>query len=415
MQISVAKSNSLSYLLSFLILFSSSFGFAQEIAPEYSFFNPSQADEFDSPELIKGEYFSDYNTFQRPLSDPAMRWTLKNHYDLILGSVSGKEFIEKQKIFFSGHLSKDLEVRFLWFRDHDLEQGFSQATIELIYWWNHWGLAVNGFPSAAKSDNDLGFALLNRSFLGGESRIFVHFPDFQRNSRNKENDRWQDSPLVMGFASRSSDHELVLRHEKQLSWFLPDEGRLYHFKRTIVQAKKWFKLTEDKSLALAFFYENKYEGQDPLPGNTAITSDSLRRERVSTQIEYEQSIHSHQLLVGLAHHYRDYQKHESDFRLHNWLPYVWWGRAWQGPETFQRRWKFGIDTAIFDASNEPLFLGEDVARGIHTFRIDSRFNTVYEMRSQGRWSLNLLFTFDIDMYKSDGLWEGGAGQFRFYF
>lgn len=412
MQILSAKKNKAYIFLSIIIF--SHFCLAQEVAPEYSFFNESQKEEFDSPELIKGEYFSDYIAFKRQLSDPSSRWTLDNHYDLILGSVSGKEFLSNQKVFFRGNLSKDIEFRFIWFEDQDLEQKFSQATIELIYWWNNWGLAINGFPTSNKSEIDVGLALINRSFLDGESRIFVHFPDFQRNSRNKNKDRWEERPLVMGFVSRSNEHELAFRHEKQLSWYLPAEGRVYNFKRTVVQAKKWFEFSETQSLAFLAFFENKYEAHAPIAGST-IAQDQLRRERLSARLEWEQKIGGQQFLLGLAYQYRDYQKPDIDFRIHNWLPYVWWGLPWRGTEAFEHRWKFGLDSAFFDTSREPFFLGEDVARGVHTYRIDSRLNTVYEMRSGTRWSLNLLLTFDIDMYHSDGIWEGGACQFRIYF
>lgn len=399
--------------LFFLLLLLLPLAQAFEVAPEYTFFNESDALDFDGPEKINGEYYSDVAAFRRRLSDPEQRWTMTNHYDVIAGSLSGKEFYENQKLFLSKKLLPQIEARVLWFRDRDFEQSHSQLTLELLYWWNSsWAVAVNGSPSYEKSQNDVGLALVSSGFLEGESRIYVNFPNFQLNKRSINGERWGDgrAPMAMGFVSRSRAHEAAFRYESPLELVAPDDLRIYNFKRTTAQLKKWFDFADNRSLATFLFYENKFEGEAPMAGGTVL-SQFRTRERWSGRMEWTQPIAASMLNVGLSYEHRIYTVAHESFRTENYLPYAWYTLPWKTHDTFEHRWRVGIDSAFFDASAPTTFLTED----IDTYRIDSRLNIALDLQTTDVWTLNLLFTFDTDTQNSDTPWEGGAAQLRIYF
>lgn len=387
--------------------------YAIELFPEYSYFNPSDSAELEGPERIDGEYFSDTLTFRRLLTDPAQRWTLQNRYDLAIGSLSGKEFFENQTLFVSTKMAEALELRLIFFRDRDFEQSHSQFTMELIYWLNtQWGLAVNGSPSYDKSDDDIGLALIHSGFLDGESRLFVNFPNFQLDKRSAQGETWSSgrAPMAMGLVSRSRTHEVAVRHETATELNIPIEQKRYSFKRTSAQAKRWWDVDLQNTVATQFFYENKAEGQSPTGGGT-VTERFLNRDRFSARLEWSHLRGVQSFTSGLSYEHRRYAVAGESLSQNTILPYAWWALPWKGDAAFEYRVKFGADTAFFDSTGPVAFVTEPS----HTYRIDMRGNIVLDMKSSDKWSLNFLFTFDADLNDSDTLWEGGAAQFRIYF
>lgn len=370
---------------------------------EYRFFDHTDADSIEDAENIDSEYFSDRQAFERLLIDsPIVR---RDGFDLQIGSISSKRFLNRQIVELRRPMTKQLEFHLLWLQDEDFESEYRNFLLELAHSLGHrFSLSVIGSPGFEKSQIDVGLALDYHVQSERNFRLFVNFPDFQRNKRTLESDRFVSGyqPLSAGLVFRSPSWEVAYRYDKPTIWQIPASQVEYRFHRSTAQFQFRSRAGVANQLAALAYYENQEEGQYPLLGSTS-SARILRRSRTDFRTEWRRALETGEFTFGLGYFDRRYREISTETRTSTVLPITWWALPFQEYHSFEARWKWGIDATRFEEAMGPV-------------NLHSRLNTVYEVHSVlNQWSLDLLMSVDLDRRRGDALWEGGAGQFQMEF
>lgn len=385
-----------------LWVFTSSVSAAYESFPEFRGLDTTEASSFDRPQDITSEYSSDFVTYLKPLSWDHSFYFSGQAYDVSAGSLSSKEFQLDQRLKVYKALNPFLEFRLSWFQDRDLEEDASGQIVEMIYWTPaRVGLSVYGNLSLFKSENDLGMAVLRRS-EEGEVRLFVTLPDFQRNQRNLNSDRWDTAPVVYGFLLRRQPKpniysEISLRYEAPARWEFPDQQKAYDYQRQTLQVS-----LQRRNWSLRLFADRKHESQGPLSGSS-VTNEVWQRDRHFAYLDREMDLAGRPLRVGIHWFHRDYLKMNQTLIYRDIIPVLWY--------EWSPNWDLGYDSTLHWVADYGNLLSESPKSFGTQHRLNLGFNHAFHKAGK----LRLLMTVDLDRFGSGETWEGGAAQLQLNF
>src|SRR5690606_31593354 len=127
-------------------------------------------------------------------------------------------------------------VRIRHFYSSDFEDKIQHQFLEFVKWRGDWGFALFSQPLGEKKRMDAGLALLHWIHERKESRLYIAFPDFQRNKRNEAADRFIQAPIVMGWryeaaVGQDGFQRIQVRNELPVRWRFPDTQSDYRFER----------------------------------------------------------------------------------------------------------------------------------------------------------------------------------------
>ncbi len=391
------------------------------LAPEtHAFITDSQYHVTTEPgELLLDSYThwdseasSDFIVYQRPIEWDGSWWRSTRSFDLSVGSVSSKQFLNYQRLKLYVPLSETVEFRLHWLQERDFEQDRIATPLELRFRLSEkWYLSLLGETSLYKSEDDVGIALAFKPTPSREIQISGLWGDFQRNERNLLTDKWSQAPVAWTLTSTylptpddrpgagPSDFRRTEAHYEAPS--IRSNGTVDT--RTLSYRSIYFSGLRTFGLGSTFGYRilaDRAEDVDHSGGTNRSRFRSLN------QIEYGYFAGPIKLRPGLNVFYREIHLDKDREYYREVLPVFWVDLPVKAKSWGEHAWSIGYDGTVFN---------RDSSRRGDDREIEHRLNLKSNMKFSKAGELALLFTFDVDRFGSGETWEGGAGQFRLEF
>lgn len=400
----------------FLIATFSPAAFATYLFPEFQGLHRSQAEQLIGPDKINSEYSSDYLTFSKPFDWEREFWSHKNSFDLSTGSLSGEEFFIQDRLKIHQWLIEDkLQFRFTYFAERDFEVDQDHKVLELVYKLSPLlGVSVYGGTSLYKAEDDLGLALLYQPNRNSEHRLFHSWIDYDRNERNKQNDRFAESPTNFGLIGRQFEGNWFFKygfnHAQKSIWDFPTNLRRFETQNYGAQAHIQYTWGDHYWLGAEVFHDDTYESESPLPTGS-LTEKVVRRKRWMSRNEFTHRAGPYKLRWGLAYYYRDYRINKDRVLFRDLLPY--WAIEFKAIKEQNFDWvnEVGLESTFHRGTQTANVLADAPKNYRQEYRLN--WNNRFEFGTQAE--LALILTFDLDEFGSGRTWEGGNAQFRLLF
>lgn len=379
---------------------------AYELASEYRSLDREEASAFDNPRLIDAEYQSDYLFFL-----PHLRETSHlsgNYWNATVGSLGAKDFMVRDDLRMRAPLGNDVHFQLRHFYVNDFEDVSRHFVYEFAkYFGEHKenGMAIFGEPTGEKEDVDFGVAFILRRWV----RLYFHWPDFQRNHRNDEADKFKDSPFVTGVKTvrregcnqKSEESEscrlitqMNLRLEAEAVWDLPQDETIYTFSRSLWS---YWRREANEDIYLNFRFEWLRKREERLPTTIMTTDEQWISERYMT----DASVEFGDFEPGAMVTYRKWERGLAASGTRNWdtltavytQPYIWW--------RVRSHWRLGTELTIGDVDGEIVSIKEPLST------TEARINLEWSRAITKNGGITALFSFDGDELFTSEAWEGG--------
>lgn len=132
---------------------------AEAMMEPYLYFSEEEMGIINGSLNITPEYYSDYRTFQQPfyLHDRFLR--AENAFNLGVGSLSGKRFLNQKRLKLNQAITERLTFKLFYVERENFEQERRNLNFGLGYQLNNW-LELNAYGSLffEKDKNDIGFS-----------------------------------------------------------------------------------------------------------------------------------------------------------------------------------------------------------------------------------------------------------------
>jgi len=377
----------------------------------FLFFSDEEAGTINGPMTITPEYYSDYRTFQQPFYLHDRFLQSDNAFDLAVGSLSGKRFLNQKRLKLNQNITERLSFKLFFVEREDFEEERRNFLFGLGYQVNKW-LELNAYGSLffEKNRNDIGFSLDFLLSRQHELKLFVNRPDYQFSERNLLDAEDVESLWSYGLYGtfRHSDRsffEYYIHQQSRLERLFTEQDRLYSFKELRVGSRLRQHLKSDWFLNFNVDWVDSKEGESS-PGQSLTDLESWSRDSVRINLQSETS----SWIFGVEANYRYWVNQDNQPVMHrNFLPYFWKKLS---PRSFDGYFISSVDLGI-DAvthwSRGELALRDDFDQNNRA--IESRLNVRLSFDFSKNTNLILIFTGDID----DPSWEGGGGQFQMLF
>jgi hypothetical protein len=366
-------------LLAFALLFGLNPASAFEIAPEFRGLDLIEAQSFDNPQKIDAEYQSDYLAFAPRLTEiqPRRQHSLSGS----VGSLGAKDFMVRNDLKVQLPIDNNFELRLRHFYSSDLESVARHNIYEFIKYFSDeqkHGISLYGELTGDKKDVDAGAAyLFNTKYTN--HRLYVFAPDFQRNKRNDESDRFKTKPYVFGYQltrllGQNGFQIFNVRYEAPTEWQFPATGRNYEYSRSHVSFEKSYGGHQTR-----IEYSNKFEKDD---------TESWRTERllVDKSVEFVGSE------AGLSFAHRKWHTTRK-LTTRFYQPYLWL--------PLNQHWRAGAELTI------PGVTGRIAAFKNPTLQTEARINFEWSHEITKDGAIIALLSLDGDEFGSSETWEGG--------
>lgn len=349
------------------------------------------------------EASSDFITYQRPLAWEN-QWLRKSKtFDLSIGSISSKQFINYQRLKLDQALTEKLEFRFRFIKEGDFEQDRAQMPLELKYNLNsNFAFSLFGSPSLFKSEDDVGVSLYLTPADDWEWRLSGIWGDYDRNNRNLAADEWSEAPFGATLSAqylpedRPDDFFRAEGHWERPSQRTNAGIPVQNLAQESVFVTGWRTGENGRGFGARILYDRAFAS------NGTVTRT---RKRSLNQFEYAFIMGPHIVRPGLNFFYRENRDAGDQFIYREVLPTVWMQML---PRS--KSWGTGTPSVGYDAT-----VFQQKHQASEDRNLEHRLNLKYHMRFNKAGELALLFTFDLDRFGSGETWEGGAGQFRMDF
>lgn len=384
---------------------------AKALMEPYLFFSDEEAETINGPINMNSEYYSDYRTFQQPfnLHDKFLR--SENAFDLGVGSLNSKRFLNRKRLKLNQDITKRLSFKLFYVEREDFEERRRNFLFGLGYQLNDW-LELNAYGSLfyEKNKNDIGFSLDFNFSASHEFKIFINLPDYQFTQRNVVQAKDLKSPLSYGFYgtryySEKSFFEYYLHQQNKLERLFTAQDRLYSFRELRLGLKLRHQIKPDWFLNFNFDWVDSSEGETS-PNQTLSDLQSWSRDSVRLNAQSEWS----SWILGLEANYRYWLNQANQpVRHENLLPYIWKKIRLRSFENYYlTSVDLGLDTITHWARGEGSLRNEFDQKRLN---INSRLNIRLTFDFSKTTNLILIMSGDID----DPSWEGGGGQFQMLF
>lgn len=352
------------------------------------------------------EASSDYITYQRPFEWEGSWWRSTRAFDLTMGSISSKQFLNDQRLKLYAPLSESVEFRLHWLQERDFEQDRIAMPLELRFRLTpEIFMSILGQPSLYKAEDDVGVALAVRTTATTEFQLTGLWGDFQRNQRNLNSDRWSKAPVAWTFTATDLSGEGASDFTRFEVHYEPKSVRSLGTSptRTLSYQSAYFSGLTTFGLGSSLGYRILADRASDVDHTN---STNRTRFRSLNQIEYATYGGPVRVRPGANFFYREIHLDAGREYYREILPTIWadfpeTDKAWA-----RTSWSLGYDATVFNRDSSER--GDDRA-------IEHRLNVKWNMTFTKAGELSLLFTFDLDRFGSDETWEGGCGQFRLLF
>jgi hypothetical protein len=377
----------------------------------FIFFSDEERGTVNGPLTITPEYYSDYRTFQQPfyLHDRFLK--SENAFDLGVGSLSGKRFLNQKRLKLNKDITDRLNFKLFFVEREDFEEERRNFLFGLGYALTDW-LELNAYGSLffEKNRNDIGFSFDFDLTEDHELKLFVNLPDYQFTERNLDEAEDLKSLLSYGIYgvyhyNEKSFFEYYAHNQSRLERLFRDQDLLYSFEELRVGGRLRQQLKRDWFLNVNLDWIDSEEGNSS-PGGTLSTLESWSRDSLRVNLQSE----TISWVIGLEANYRYWVNQNNQPVLHrNFLPYFWKKIRFK---SFDKYYLTSIDLGL-DAVNHwsrgDLSLRDEFDQEDQT--LESRLNVRLSFDFSKNTNLILILTGDID----DPSWEGGGGQFQMLF
>jgi hypothetical protein len=380
--------------------------------PAAALFTSREMERIDHEPLFDSEYFLDTLSFSYPQDwDDLWHASTAPAYRINGASLDCCDLMLQQELRLDKRLDRGLSFKFRLLQDENKEYRDFHYRIELE---QRLGLgfsaAVFGEPTFRKEDSDIGFGLAHERPGLWRAALRHSFVDFNFNKRGSTSQNYQTYPatdeLLLDLKPAEAwTASAYLEIDSPLRRNVPDENRVFSYRRTTVDASLRHSPADKFSSRLSYGYQFEAKGDLYAPTPAGRTSTSARRQvhRVRAAVEGRLTdrdrLEAGHLLLLRAARADDADDGSLGVFYRRWeaQPYARWRRD-------VRPW-LTTELASF------LSFGEDRRRG--AARAASLYHTVAEIKlgagtdfvfgPSGR--IGLYGTFDLD---SPGHpWDGG--------
>lgn len=412
---------------------------AFDIFPEFHALSELEQSGFDNVTRIDSEYQSDVITYLHPLSWDPVFFSRPQAFDFTLGSLSSKLFLQQSRLRVRKRVLPQLDFRFTYFTQRDLDVDQTRAIIELVHELSkRFSISLYGEPSLFKRENDVGIAVLYRPADTHEIRAFHTWVDFTRQEHNDQGDFFTEGkePTSYGLVGRCFDClklftdnsrenwlEYFVRRETPTEWHFPDADEIYEYELWTTGLKARIGANaRTKVLAanLRLQFSRKYESKRSISEAAGFAERTVDRRLIESLGSLEIPIGSvfgrmATFEPGIGWFHRFYRERDGMFLEHrNLLPHAW--IHVQGMERVRGQFdslSLGYEVTFFRSEGVP----DPGARELKAWAAEHRVNFRYAFALEDDALLTFALTFDPDsaVRGESGLFEGGNGQFRVFF
>lgn len=389
--------------LALLSLFCSGVATAYDLVPEYRHVWQDRS-TLNFLERVDSEYTSDYVLYQMPSTNDQAWIDGKDLYQVSVGSLSGKEFAQFQRLNFSRPLSSRWKFAF-----NLIEEGDYDKDSEEFFWIfsyqasENWTVQGFGNTDMFKAENDFGFSIIRKLIDDWTLKLTFLQPDFQRNKRQQDQINWSRRPEAYSLVAQKHSgilfHNLFFRYE-------PNSVRVDGNLSVREERKTWALggrgVWETKTFGF-FDYRFQYDSKREVQAGTVYES-----QRVLAGAQETFELWQTEFKWGVDFVWREIQQGLVRGMYSGLLPAFWY----MGPI---ENMEIGVQGAWHDqkadTSQTPFIT--DMEDAVH-----SRLNLKYGFQfgaEENPSDLSFLMSFDLDGRRGDGLWEGGAAQFNMLF
>lgn len=397
----------ISKFASYLLLFPVSAG-AFEFYPEYESLTEAEYSEFEGPDFLGSEYFSDEITFLKPFEWDYLAGTKEVYADTSYGSTGPKHFLNEERLRLKKWLlPNELQFRFTRTLERTREKNSVHNMMELLYKFSEsYGVALYGDPSHFKRENDVGVALLFWPEPNHEIRLFHTWTDITRQGRNDRDDTFVEPSLpytygISGkkFESKNKFLTYFLRHDSFTKWQFPSSNLLYQYLRSSAGFSFADVFAEDYRYFVKLEADKKFESKN---------SENWQTERVLLHSRVDWS----EYFFGISAATRKWVSiPKGESRHADLLPQFGWLHRFKKGEYSQISHELSYDFDWHQESLAPAMTSFTPRTGV----LEHRLTSIWQFDFDSDTTLRIVLSFDLDNFGGGESWEGGAGQFKLSF
>lgn len=401
---------------------------AREWQPEYQSLTEEEQSDFDSPARLGREYQSDILTYTKPDSWEYEWLSRDRAIDASVGSVSAAHFIIDNRLKIRGWLTNSLELRYTYVDERSRERETLHHILELDVWpWKNLGLALYGEPGLFKREDDTGIALLWKPSERHEVRLFNTFVDVTRMKRNDLPDKFvePDLPYARGLVGRLREpgegedrwrfFEYALRYETKTRWIFPTEAYEYQYWKAFASLYGSLPVAPLWRVTGRAQYDRKFEHRFPTSGASLIARETWLTDRFTLLGRAGRSglgpSASWEAQAGVEYAYRRWLTDGAEVIYRDVIPHGNVRFPAFGEGETRDVLEVGYDFTWHRVSGPVALLDPHDLDGV----VEHRLNLTYEFSFKDRAKIRLIITGDLDQFLERGMWEGGNGQFSYYF
>lgn len=354
-----------------------------ESFPEFITLTEDEQSALDSATAIDTKYSAAAMSYQKP---PTWHWQwlkANKFFDLSIGSIDGTRFLIDNRLKLYAFLNDNLEFRFTYFQEQNLETNYLAHNLELIYWMNkNFGISLYGELFFQKRKNDAGVAFFYKPEDTHEIKYFFTLVDFTRNDRNDQTDYFTQTPYATGLVGRLWNQEnpeffeYAITFETPTNWVFPSSGYEY---------KYW------RKLASLFYKASNFEARVEFTQKYEAKSNvgSVKTDRLLSYLRKPLHLSSTWIISpGIAAAHRHWELDSGPSNLTEFIPHVILDNG---------KWNFEYDLTLHNAGSE------------------HRLATIYNIAFSDKSNLRIVATWDLANLFKNKPWGGGNAQFNIIF
>jgi hypothetical protein len=383
---------------------------------QLSFASYDQLFEYQSVSLQDKDIQTHFKQFDSEYSSHLLNYSLSLEQNIFFeqqdkvfihnqGSVSSNEFLKHSQLKVRQPLLEKLQFQFLYFEQQDLETYQEHGLIEVSYLFSKGKLSAFIDLKFQKREDNMGLSYTHDLTQNHYLKLFLAFPYYDWNNRNRDSDEIKQTPYHYGFVGRylkSNNYyqryfEYGYRKLSPLEWAF--ETEYWEYKKNSLLLRYRYEKNKDYALEISQQYDNTEN--DTLSADQSSLTERFLLRRQQSLLKYQ---NYSQFLegtydLGIALYQRRVKNMIDTNHSSDYIPFLIYHDL--KPYSFGFL-SYGYDFTMHDSR------GEDTKD-----RAENRFNLHWRIPFQAS-SLKLLFTFDIDDITSRP-WEGGQGSFEMTF
>jgi hypothetical protein len=390
---------------------------AFDILPEYQGITEGDLAKFERPKDIDSEYQLIVNSYALPFEWERQWLASSRAFDLTVGSLSNKHFLNYSRAKFETELNDTLNFRFTYFSQQDFESDQVRHILELSQRITPW-LRINAYgePLLYKRQNDLGLALEVKPYENFRNRFYYTYHEALRNEHNDLPDHFAKGswPASMGWTGVWMKSSLLVRsgfrYDQFVRWIRPQELRDFFYSKKMIFADVQFALAEKQEFLLRLQWDSTFKRSSPSDGSSAYAEESWKNDRLFANVSYkyggDEDLFSYEPAFMIAQRtWTD--KNASVVKHSNILPGL--TARMRGTSRGDRfdHIQFNTEMNFFEKQDADHITSEQKSSAI-----EARLQAAYEFSFRSNSNLLIALNLDLDEWRTVPTFEGGNVKFR---